>query len=80
MDGSRRAEPPQIGTALDSLRAAIEVVADGSANRITVQRPDAHRLLPAALQLAKSAGVRVDLIERDTDSEVGFASIAATGR
>jgi hypothetical protein len=63
VDGSNRAEPPQIGAALDTVRAAIDVVASGGATRVTVQVPEATRLLPAAVQLARRAGVRVELVE-----------------
>jgi hypothetical protein len=81
VDGSNHAEPPQIGAALDSLRAAIDVVADGGATRVTVQMPEARRLLPAALQLAKRAGVRVELVEpHDVDAELTFLPVAAVGR
>lgn len=81
MDGSNHAEPPQIGGALDSLRAAIDVVAGGGASRVTVQVPDARRLLPAAIQLAKRAGVQVELVEpEDLDAELTFLPVAAAGR
>jgi hypothetical protein len=81
VDGSNHGEPPQIGAALDTLRAAIDVVADGDASRITVQVPEARRLLPAALQLARHAGVRVELVEpADLDAELRFLPVAASGR
>jgi hypothetical protein len=81
VDGSNHAEPPQIGAALDSLRAAIDVVAGGAATRVTVQMPEARRLLPAALQLAKRAGVRVELVEPAViDAELTFLPVAAVGR
>jgi hypothetical protein len=81
VDGSSHAEPPQIGAALDALRAAIDVVADGGATRVTVQVPDARRLLPAAQQLARRAGVRVELVEpADLDTELTFLPVAAAGR
>ena len=81
MDGAHHAEPPQIGGRLDTLRAAIDVVADGGATRVTVHVPEVRRLLPAATQLAKRAGVRVELVElADPDSEVTILPIAASGR
>lgn len=81
MDGSSHAETPEIGEALDSLRAAIDVVAHGAATRVTVQVPRARRLLPAAHQLAKRAGVRVELVEpADPDGELTVLPIAAAGR
>jgi hypothetical protein len=81
VDGSNQAEPPRIGAALDTLRAAIDVVAGGDATRVTVHVPEAKRLLPAALQLAKRAGVRVELADpADVDAELTFRPIAAAGR
>jgi len=74
-------EPPQIGAPLDSLRAAIDVVAAGQATRVTVQVPRARSLLPAAMRLARHAGVRVELVEPgDADSELTVLPIAASGR
>ena len=52
-------EPPHIDSSLDPIRAAIQMVADGSARRITVYAPDSARLLPAARMLARAAGVAV---------------------
>ena len=81
MDGCDHAEPPQIGMALDSLRAAIDVVAGGDATRVTVHVPEASRMLPAALQVAKRAGVRVELVgPADDDPELTVLPIAASGR
>ena len=80
MDGSDHAEPPQIGTALDSLRAAIDIVAGGNATRVTVHVPEAKRLLPATLRLAKRAGVRVEVVEpADIEAELTFLPIASSG-
>jgi len=53
-------EPPHIDSSLDPVRAAIRMVADGSAKRITVYSPDTARLLPAARMLARAAGVAVE--------------------
>jgi hypothetical protein len=81
VDRSNHAEPPQIGAALDSLRAAIDVVAGGDATRVTVHVPEAKRIFPAALQLAKRAGVRVELVDpADVDAELTVLPIAASGR
>ena len=81
MDPSQQAEPPRIGAPLDSLRAAIDVVADGDATRVTIHHPHARSLLPAATQLAKRAGVRVELVEpSDSESELTFLPVAASGR
>ena len=80
MDPPRQEGPAQIGPALDSLRAAIEVVADGGATRVTVQVPMARRLLPGATQLARRAGVRIELVEpTDDDAELTVLPIAASG-
>jgi predicted methyltransferase MtxX (methanogen marker protein 4) len=81
MDPSRHAEPPQIGARLDNVRAAIDVVARGDATRVTVHVGDAQRLIPAAMRLARRAGVRVELVEpTDPESELTFLPIAASGR
>ena len=79
MDGSNLTKPPQIGVALSSLRAAIDVVADGGATRVTVHLPDARRLFPAATLLARRAGVGVELVET-TEPELTVMPIAASGR
>ena len=74
-------ELPQIGARLDPLRAAIDIVADGQVRRVTVHVSDARTLLPAATQLAKRAGVRVELVEpTDPESELTVLPIAASGR
>ena len=81
MDRFDRPEPPQIGAPLDSLRAAIDVVAAGQATRVTVQVPHARSLLPAAMQIARRAAVRIELVEPgDADPELTFLPIAASGR
>jgi hypothetical protein len=53
---------PHIDSSLDPIRAAIRLVADGDARRVTVHTPASQMLMPAARQLAKAAGVRVELI------------------
>ncbi len=81
MDPSRHAEPPQIGASLDNVRAAIDVVARGYATRVTVHVGDARRLIPAATQLARRAGVRVELVDpSDLEPELTILPIAAAGR
>jgi hypothetical protein len=81
VEESYDAELPEIGPALDPLRAAIDVVAIGAATRVTVHLPDARRLLPAAIQLAKRAGVRVELVEPETlEAELTVLPVAASGR
>ncbi|MEA2652488.1 MAG: hypothetical protein QOI85_2209, partial [Chloroflexota bacterium] len=52
-------EPPHIDSSLDPIRAAIRMVADGSAKRVTVYTPETSRLLPAARLLARAAGVAI---------------------
>jgi hypothetical protein len=81
MEPPASAEPPQIGTPLDTVRAAIDVVAGGGASRITVQVADARRLLPAARQLARRAGVHVELVQpADPDPQLTVLPVAAAGR
>jgi hypothetical protein len=80
VDRTHETEPPKIGGPLSSLRAAIDVVARGDATRVTVQVPEARRLLPAASRLANRAGVHVELIEpADPESELTVLPIAAAG-
>jgi hypothetical protein len=56
-------EPPHIGTTLDPVRAAISLVADGLARRVTINVPSPAAIMPAARQLARAAGVRVELVD-----------------
>lgn len=64
-------EPPHIDSSLDPIRAAIQMVADGSAKRITVYTPETARLLPAARMLARAAGVAIESVaEIDADREL----------
>jgi hypothetical protein len=53
---------PRIDDAINPVRAAIEMVASGSANRITLHGIVGAPLLPAARMLARAAGVRVEPI------------------
>jgi hypothetical protein len=53
---------PGIDEGINSVRAAIEMVAGGSANRITLHGIVGAPLLPAARLLARAAGVRVEPI------------------
>lgn len=62
-------EPPHIDTTLDPIRAAIQMVADGSAERVTVYTPETGRLLPAARVLARASGVEVESADA-TESEL----------
>ena len=48
---------PTPALALDSIRAAIEVVQRHLARRVVIQVTGAERLLPAARALARSAGL-----------------------
>jgi hypothetical protein len=61
-------EPPHIDSSLDPIRAAIRMVADGSAKRVTVYTPETSRLLPAARLLARAAGVAIESAD-ETDTE-----------
>jgi len=64
-------EPPHIDSALDPIRAAIRMVADGTAKRVTVYTPETPRLLPAARMLARAAGVAIESAgETDTDPDL----------
>jgi len=63
MDRSTAAEPPSIDASLDPIRAAISLVADGLASSVTVQVPEPSRVMPAARQLARAAGVSVELVD-----------------
>ena len=53
---------PLVDASLDPIRAAISLVADGDALRVTVHMPAAARVMPAARQLARAAGVTVELV------------------
>jgi hypothetical protein len=55
-------EPPHIGEALASVRAAISIVARGDATRVTVQAIACERILPAARALGRAAGVTIEPI------------------
>ena len=67
-------EPPHIGSSLDPIRAAIRMVADGSAKRVTVYTPETPRLLPAARMLARAAGVAIESAD-ETDADPDLAVI-----
>ncbi|MGZ8476322.1 MAG: hypothetical protein ACXWWQ_08930 [Candidatus Limnocylindria bacterium] len=62
MDTSGPANVPQLGAPLDPIRAAISLVADGHARRVTVHTPAARQLMPAARQLARASGVTAQLV------------------
>jgi hypothetical protein len=72
-------EPPHIDRSLDPIRAAIQMVADGSAARITVYTPDTARLLPAARMLARAAGVAIESAGA-TESEPDLLVVGASPR
>jgi hypothetical protein len=72
-------EPPHIDSSLDPIRAAIRMVADGSAKRVTVYTPETSRLLPAARLLARAAGVAIESAD-ETDTEPDLAVIPASPR
>jgi hypothetical protein len=81
VDPSRHGEPPQIGAPLDTIRAAIDVVARGEATRVTVHVADARRLIPAATSLARRAGVLVELVDpSDRAPELMILPVAAASR
>ena len=72
-------ELPQIAAALDPIRAAIHMVADGSARRITVYTAETARLLPAARLLARAAGVAIESAD-DADQGRDRMVVAAPPR
>ncbi|MGH2402689.1 MAG: hypothetical protein ACRDE6_08240 [Candidatus Limnocylindria bacterium] len=74
MASSNGDEPPHIDSSLDPIRAAIRMVADGSAERVTVYMPAPHEVLPAARSLARAAGV---VIESSEESEAGTDVVVA---
>ncbi|MBA2634906.1 MAG: hypothetical protein H0U86_18235 [Chloroflexi bacterium] len=63
MDARGGEEPPRIGSRLDPVRAAIAMVADGSARRVTIRTALSREILPAARRIARMAGVRVELAD-----------------
>ena len=66
MRHTRVHEPPRIDSSLDPIRAAIQMVADGSARRVTVCSAASDRLVPAARILARAAGVVLEAVN-DSD-------------
>jgi hypothetical protein len=72
-------EPPRIDAALDPVRAAISLVADGVARRVTVNLPSPDVVMPAARQLARAAGVRVELVG-GTDPEGDLVVLPQSAR
>jgi hypothetical protein len=79
MDSERDDAPPRIDASLDPIRAAIRMVAEGTARRVTVHAPEPHLVLPAARQLARTAGVRVEVVG-DAGEETDFVLERAMGR
>jgi hypothetical protein len=57
-------DPAQIGEALVSARAAIDIVASHAATRVTIHSTTGGELLAAIRALARSAGVIVEPIRR----------------
>jgi hypothetical protein len=72
-------EPPKIGASIDPIRAAISLVADGVARRVTVNLPSAASMMPAARQLARAAGVEVELVGDVAAGDVTVRSDSARG-
>ena len=66
-------EPPSIGQALVSVRAAIDVVASGAARRVTVAAVGCEHVLPAARALSRAAGLT---LEEQWRSDGGGCEIA----
>lgn len=60
--------PTHIGEALNTVRAAIDVVQHGAARRVIVTGAVGAAILPAARALARAAGVRVEPLRREDDS------------
>ena len=56
------AELPHIGEALVSIRAAIDVVREGVATRVTVHAEAGEQVLPAARALARASGLAIEPI------------------
>ena len=72
-------EPPHIDSSLDPIRAAIQMVADGSAKRVTIYTPETARLLPAARLLARAAGVAIESVD-ETHTDHDLVVLPAPGR
>jgi hypothetical protein len=60
METTSTRDLPHIGDALNSIRAAIEVVQQGTADRVIVQVLTCEQILPAARALGRAAGVVVE--------------------
>ena len=74
MERTSADELVHIGEALASIRAAIDVVEAGAAERVIVHVRGARQILPAARALGRSAGVVVDA-GADFDDENGGSDI-----
>ena len=61
-------DPPRIDPALNPVRAAIDMVANGAATRITVHTMVGDQILPAARLLARAAGVTLEPTWRAGDA------------
>ena len=72
-------EPPHIDNSLDPIRAAIEMVTDGSAKRVTIYTPKTAGLRPAARMLARAAGVVIESAD-ETEHELDLVVVPARPR
>ena len=79
MGSERDSEPPRIDASLDPIRAAIRMVAEGTARRVTVHAPEPRLVLPAARPRARTAGVTVEVVG-DLEQETDFVLERAGGR
>ena len=71
---------PHIDRSLDTIRAAILIVAEGAARRVTVHTPAALEVMPAARQLARASGVTVQLVDpADSRSDLVVLPVAQRG-
>lgn len=62
MTHQHAAELPHLGDALASIRAAVDVVREGAATRVTVHAEAGEQVLPAARALALASGVTIEPI------------------
>jgi hypothetical protein len=62
VDHASSPSPADIGAALAPIRAAIDVVASGTARSVTIHDAEGRRLLPAARALARAEGLTAEPI------------------
>lgn len=80
MELSDAAGLPHVDRSLDTIRAAILIVAEGAASRVTIHTPAALEVMPAARQLARASGVSVQLVESaDSGSDLVVLPVAQQG-